>query len=280
LKDEDLEEIRVIQQKARAVSQKHMATQALIVQEKQPGVSGSSSIHLKKPLVTHIFSVPAVTTRRSRRNQSSRHNQNAVHVERDEYSPLEMMVSVCSPPAATTAAEGPGHLRSLSSHQPFTANTLVQEELVMIVHSGVVEGATGRTMDGRDILLENPTSMDRRSVSAIDPPTPTSPAHTDSAASPVTFTATELRASSDALPASSPTKSIISERVQRLRQQPKSAMMEAQLAARYAAIQDVGDRAYQILCDLEMIVPSPNPYAPDYDNSMDDDLAVDNTYQH
>jgi hypothetical protein len=55
-------------------------------------------------------------------------------------------------------------------------------------------------------------------------------------------------------------------------------MMEAQLAARYAAIRDTGERAYQILCDLEMIVPAPNPYAPDYDSSLDDELAFENNY--
>jgi hypothetical protein len=37
-------------------------------------------------------------------------------------------------------------------------------------------------------------------------------------------------------------------------------------------------RAYQILRDLEMIVPTPNPNDPKYDSSRDDELAPENNY--
>ena len=37
------------------------------------------------------------------------------------------------------------------------------------------------------------------------------------------------------------------------RQQPKSSEEEAKLAAKYGAIEDLGERAYTILCDLNMV---------------------------
>ena len=44
-----------------------------------------------------------------------------------------------------------------------------------------------------------------------------------------------------------------SQNVIKAREQPKAPKVEAILHARYAAIPDVGDRAYQILVDLGMV---------------------------
>ena len=41
--------------------------------------------------------------------------------------------------------------------------------------------------------------------------------------------------------------------VTQARKQPKSPQQEARLAAKYAAIDDLGERAYTILKDLDMI---------------------------
>jgi hypothetical protein len=48
---------------------------------------------------------------------------------------------------------------------------------------------------------------------------------------------------------------------------------EAALAAKLSEIQDLGDRAYAVLMNLGMISSSPDPNSPDYDPSMDDEIA-------
>lgn len=54
----------------------------------------------------------------------------------------------------------------------------------------------------------------------------------------------------EATPAKEPSRE---ERMEKARQQPKSPQEESQLAAKYAAIEDVGERAFTILKDLYMI---------------------------
>lgn len=71
---------------------------------------------------------------------------------------------------------------------------------------------------------------------------------------------------------------VLTDRVRALRQQPKPPEEEARLAARYGAIRDIGERAFAILCDLEMIRISPNPNESGYDSSTDHELAVENQY--
>ena len=55
-------------------------------------------------------------------------------------------------------------------------------------------------------------------------------------------------------------------------QQPKSPEIEAELAARYGAM-DLEDRAFNILLDLGMIEESPDPSSPEYDDSRDDEFV-------
>ena len=54
--------------------------------------------------------------------------------------------------------------------------------------------------------------------------------------------------------------------------QPKSPEVEAELAARYGAM-DLEERAFNILLDLGMIDDSPDPASPDYDDSRDDEFV-------
>lgn len=54
------------------------------------------------------------------------------------------------------------------------------------------------------------------------------------------------------------------------RQQPKSADEEAALAAKYAAL-ELGERAFQILVDLQMIDLNDDPDDPNRDRSKDDE---------
>ena len=54
------------------------------------------------------------------------------------------------------------------------------------------------------------------------------------------------------------------------RQQPKSADEEAALAAKYAAL-ELGERAFQILVDLQMIELNDDPDDPNRDRSKDDE---------
>lgn len=50
------------------------------------------------------------------------------------------------------------------------------------------------------------------------------------------------------------------------RSQPKSPEVEKALQETYAAIDDLGERAFAILVDLGLVQISPDPSAPDYDN--------------
>jgi hypothetical protein len=57
------------------------------------------------------------------------------------------------------------------------------------------------------------------------------------------------------------------------RKEPKSQKEEKELAARYNAIDDVGERAFAILVDLGMVIVSPVPRSPNYDASQDDEFV-------
>lgn len=61
--------------------------------------------------------------------------------------------------------------------------------------------------------------------------------------------------------------------IKEARKQPKSVAEEKELAARYAALEDLGDRAFSILVDLGMVIVSPDPNASDYDSSQDDEFV-------
>lgn len=61
--------------------------------------------------------------------------------------------------------------------------------------------------------------------------------------------------------------------IQEARKQPKSEAEEKELSVRYAALEDIEERAFAILVDLGMVFVHPDPKAADYDSSMDDDLV-------
>ena len=65
--------------------------------------------------------------------------------------------------------------------------------------------------------------------------------------------AAEMNATASVQPENETTAEASRRRTQTRQQQPKSENEETRLAAKYAAIDDIGDRAFAILKDLEMI---------------------------
>ena len=61
------------------------------------------------------------------------------------------------------------------------------------------------------------------------------------------------------------------------RMQPKSPEEETVIAEKYGKM-DLEERAFTILVDLGMIVPSQDPDSMDYDKSIDSDLAIENRW--
>lgn len=62
------------------------------------------------------------------------------------------------------------------------------------------------------------------------------------------------------------------------RSQPKAPDVERALQDTYAAIEDLGERAFAMLVDLGLVEPSPDPPAPDYDDFYDDEFVYDFAY--
>ncbi len=50
------------------------------------------------------------------------------------------------------------------------------------------------------------------------------------------------------------------------------------LTEKYANIESIEERAYQILVDLGMVIVHQDPDSPDYDHTMDDDIVPEGTW--
>lgn len=61
------------------------------------------------------------------------------------------------------------------------------------------------------------------------------------------------------------------------RKQPKSPEEEKKLAERYGGM-NLEERAYNILIDLGMIIPSEDPDSAYYDKTADSELAAENQW--
>jgi hypothetical protein len=295
-------EIHKLQQQARAVAQKHVKAHitaqeqiqavaaAVLTSESSSGVGSGggsgigSSIRLKKPLVTNVFSTPAVAHRRRSKTPSAKGTNNLQapppSVQTVSTETIERTATTKQTvPSEPKNTDSPLDLVQASMHPPKTStvpvtNNVENEDEVMIA-------APLKTDPPVDSNAPFPThqqvAFSRDSDGALS--APVAPAEG-------TLTPTADRApasptsSTEAMNPASPLRRVttLSDRVRRLRSQPKSAMVESLLQARYAAIPDVGLRAYQILRDLEMIVPTPDPNDPKYDSSRDDELAPENNY--
>lgn len=289
-------EIHKLQQQARAVAQKYVAapntaqeqatTAATASKSASPsgggagGRSGSVTIHLKKPLVTNVFSTPAVANRRRSKASTTTgesHLQQPLLTESSK--PIESPTAERAILSNSKNADSPPDLVQHSTQPPHASAVPVMphlENLTEVMNAPPLEteasvGSHAPLVTRTQVTLVGDSDS---AVSApIEPAEATPVAMADRVAASPTTTAGERE------PSVPPRRvTTLSDRVRRLRSQPKSAMVESLLQARYAAISDVGMRAYQILLDLEMIVPTPDPNDPKYDNSCDDELAPENNY--
>lgn len=60
--------------------------------------------------------------------------------------------------------------------------------------------------------------------------------------------------------------------------QPSPKELEPPLAEKYNSIEDLEEKAFAILVDLKMVCETPDPEDPNYDHSVDNDLAVENKF--
>jgi hypothetical protein len=290
-------EIHKLQQQARAVAQKHVKAHiaaqeqiqavatAVLASESSSGVSRGggigSSIQLKKPLVTSAFSTPAVAHRRRSKASTAMGKNNLQapppSVQPLSTEPVERTATKQAVPSEPKNTDGPPDLVQSSMHPlkesaaPVTHNWVSEDE--------VLDAAPLRT--DPPVGSNAPLPVHHQQVTFARDSDGALSAHVAPAEPSLTAKADKAAASptSSEVPASPPRRvTTLSDRVRRLRSQPKSAMVESLLQARYAAIPDVGMRAYQILRYLEMIVPTPDPNDPKYDSSRDGELASENNY--
>jgi NADH dehydrogenase/NADH:ubiquinone oxidoreductase subunit G len=102
-------------------------------------------------------------------------------------------------------------------------------------------------------LVEPAKEPERAMAANEEPAKPMSKAKKEEPAEPVPVAAKAEPSPAEKETTTKPRVLSKEERVAQARQQPKSPKEEAELAAKYAAIEDLGERAYTILVDLGMI---------------------------
>jgi hypothetical protein len=292
-------EIHKLQQQARAVAQKHVKAHvaaqdqiravaaAVLTSESSSGIGSGggigSSIRLKKPLVTNVFSTPAVAHRRRSKTPSAKGTNNLQapppSVQTVSAETIERTATKLTVPSEPKTTDSPLDLVQASMHPPKTStapvtHNLVSEDEVLDAAPLKKEPPVG---SNAPLPVHQQVTFVRDSDGALS--APAAPAEPSLTAKADKAPASPTNNEGARVPASPPLRvTTLSDHVRRLRSQPKSAMVESLLQARYTAIPDVGMRAYQILRDLEMIVPTPDPNDPKYDSSRDEELAPENNY--